>query len=307
VLAGAAALAAAPGTTRCAPKTPAVTLTTLQIADFTARGFLLLDDLFGPQELALLRRHAAAALAGRGERTVMEASGEAVRSVYAAHESDPVFALLARHPRLVRPAQRLLGGDVYVYQSKLNVKSPFVGEVWEWHQDYAFWRNEDGMPTPRVLTAAVYLDDVDEFNGPVVLIPGSHRDGALRCPEPPPPDGADPGWHSHVSARLKYAIDRGVVGELAGKYGLYAAKARAGAVLLFDGNIAHASSTNISPFPRSLILYTYNHVANAPVRPTRPGFLVSRDSGAITETTDAALLDHGASPRDGDSGLQEAV
>jgi ectoine hydroxylase-related dioxygenase (phytanoyl-CoA dioxygenase family) len=273
---------------------PAVTLTTQQIAEFQDRGFVLLEDRFSAQELALLRRRAELALAGRGERTVMEASGEAVRSVYAPHESDPVFAALARHPRLVRPAQRLLAGDVYVYQSKLNVKSPFVGEVWEWHQDYVFWRNEDAMPSPRVLTAAVYLDDVDDFNGPLVLIPGSHREGVLRCPAPPGGDAATPGWHSHVSARLKYTIDRGVLGGLARKYGLCAPKARAGAVLLFDSNIAHASSTNISPFSRSLILFTYNHVANAPARPTRPGFLVSRDTRAITPVADDVLADPGS-------------
>lgn len=273
-----------------------MTLTTQQIAEFQERGFLLLEDRFSARELALLRRRAAVQLAGRSERTVMEASGEVVRSVYAPHESDPVFAALARHPRLVSPAQRLLAGDVYVYQSKLNVKSPFVGEVWEWHQDYVFWRNEDAMPAPRVLTAAVYLDDVHEFNGPVVLIPGSHRQGVLRCPAPANAgdDPALPGWHSHVSARLKYAIDREVLGELAGKYGLCAPKARAGAILLFDSNIAHASSTNISPFSRALVLYTYNHVANAPARPTRPGFLVSRDTRAIVPVADDALLDPGS-------------
>ena len=251
---------------------------------------MLLEDQFSAQELDLLRRRADVVLAGRDERTVMEASGTAVRSVYGPHEIDPVFAVLGRHPRLVGPAQRLLDGDVYVYQSKLNVKSPFDGEFWEWHQDYVFWRNEDRMPAPRVLTAAVYIDDVDDFNGPLVLIPGSHREGVLRCPTPTDLASDAPNWHSHVSARLKYAIHRDVLGGLARRYGLHAPKARAGALLLFDGNIAHASSTNISPFARSLILYTYNHVANAPARPTRPGFLVSRDTRAIAPVDDDSLL-----------------
>lgn len=271
-----------------------MTLTAQQLSEFQDRGFLLLEDRFTPTELGVLRRRAQRVLADRGERTIMEASGSAVRSVYAPHENDRVFALLARHPRLVQPAQRLLGGDVYVYQSKLNVKSPFVGEVWEWHQDYIFWRNEDAMPAPRVLTAAVYLDDVTDFNGPLVMIPGSHREGVLSCPdildESGPSGPSGPSWHSHVSARLKYSIDREVLGGLARKYGLCAPKAPAGAVLLFDSNIAHASSTNISPFARSIILYTYNHVGNAPVRLTRPGFLVSRDTRAIAPVADDALL-----------------
>jgi len=203
-----------------------------------------------------------------------------------------VFSLLARHPRIVDPVRALLGGDVYVYQSKLNVKSPFVGEVWEWHQDYIYWRNEDAMPDPRVVTAAVYIDDVDEFNGPMVMIPGSHREGVLPCQNDVIEDGGDgPHWLSHLSARLKYTIDRRVLSGLARAHGLRAAKSPAGAVLLFDGNLAHASAPNISPFARSLLLVTYNRVDNAPASAnlTRPEFLVSRDTRPIEAVADDAL------------------
>ena len=267
-------------------------LTSQQIEEFQQRGFLLLEDRFSAAELRLLTREVGVIVGQRGERTVMEASGSAVRSVYAPHASDPVFSALARDPRLVEPARSLLGGDIYVYQSKLNIKSPFVGEVWEWHQDYVFWHNEDNMPAARVLSAAVFLDDVNEFNGPMVLIPGSHREGVLACPDAAEAGQSGPAWRSHVSARLKYTIDRSVLQDLAGKHGLYAPKARAGAILLFDSNIAHASAANISPFSRSLMFYTYNHVDNAPpqARLTRPEFLVSRDSRALAVAPDDALL-----------------
>lgn len=266
-------------------------LTSQQIEAFRQRGFLLLEDRFSPAEMRLLTREVEVIVGERNERTVMEASGAAVRSVYAPHACDPVFSMLGRDPRLVEPARRLLDGDIYVYQSKLNIKSPFVGEVWEWHQDYVFWHNEDKMPAARVLSAAVYLDDVNEFNGPMVLIPGSHREGVLACPVAQDSGQSGPAWRSHVSARLKYTIDRTVLQGLAGKYGLYAPKARAGAILLFDSNIAHASAANISPFARSLIFYTYNHVDNAPPQAqlTRPDFLVSRDSRALAVVSDDAL------------------
>ncbi len=265
-------------------------LTSQQIDDFQRQGFLLLEDCFSAEELRVLTREVQVVVGERNERTIMEASGAAVRSVYAPHACDPVFSLLARDPRLVEPARRLLAGDIYIYQSKLNIKSPFVGEVWEWHQDYVFWHNEDNMPAPRVLSVAVFLDDVNEFNGPMVLIPGSHRQGVLSCPVAAA-NSEGPAWSSHVSARLKYTIDHAVLQELAGKYGLYAPKARAGAILLFDSNIAHASAANISPFSRSLIFYTYNHVDNAPpaAQLTRPSFLVSRDTRALAVVPDDAL------------------
>ncbi|HEY0133889.1 MAG TPA: phytanoyl-CoA dioxygenase family protein [Nannocystis sp.] len=276
-------------------------LTSQQIEEFQQRGFLLLEDRFSPAEMQLLTREVGVIVGQRSERTVMEASGSAVRSVYAPHVSDPVFSVLARDPRLVEPARSLLGGDIYVYQSKLNIKSPFVGEVWEWHQDYVFWHNEDKMPAARVLSAAVFLDDVNEFNGPMVLIPGSHRQGVLACPDSTNAGDAGqsgPAWRSHVSARLKYTIDRAVLQDLAGKHGLYAPKARAGSILLFDSNIAHASAANISPFARSLIFYTYNHVDNAPPQAmlTRPDFLVSRDSRALAVASDDDLMNAATTP-----------
>lgn len=267
-----------------------MSLTPQQVAAFTDLGFLLLEGCFTAAELAALRGNLPALLGGRGERTILERTGEAVRSVYGLHADDRAFALLARHPRLVEPARRLLGGDVYVYQSKLNTKAPFVGEVWDWHQDYIFWRNEDGMPAPRVVTAAVFLDDVTEFNGPIVVLPGSHREGVLPCAgHDEPADG--PFWLSHLSARLKYSVDRRVLAELSRRCGLYAPKAGAGAVLLFDANLVHASAPNISPFSRALMLYTYNHVDNAPPRQrlTRPEFLVSRDARPVVAAADDAL------------------
>ena len=181
-------------------------LTSYQIDEFQQRGFLLLKDRFSPAELKLLTREVEVIVGERNEQTVMEASGAAVRSVYAPHACDPVFSMLGRDRRLVDPARCLLDGDIYVYQSKLNIKSPFVGEVWEWHQDYVFWHNEDKMPAAR------------------------------------------------------------------------------------------ASAANISPFARSLILYTYNHVDNAPPQAqlTRPDLLVSRDSRALAVVPDDALLSEAA-------------
>ena len=268
-----------------------MSLSPQQVEMYAQVGYLLIPGGFTPAELATLQRGVTPALAERTERTIMEASGAAVRSVYGLHAHDPLFSRLARHPRIVEPARALLGGDVYVYQSKLNVKSPFVGEVWDWHQDYIYWRNEDAMPTARVMTAAIYLDDVDEFNGPMVMIPGSHREGVLPCQAPPEIGGDGPHWMSHLSARLQYTIDRRVLTGLARNHGLRAAKAPAGALLLFDANLAHASAPNISPFARSLVLFTYNHVDNAPASAglTRPEFLVSRDTRPITPIADDAL------------------
>jgi ectoine hydroxylase len=271
----------------------AMSLTHHQIDQYHRDGFILLEGRFAARELAVIRAAMPAVLGQRNERTILEDSGRAVRSVYGIHRHDAPFTLLGRHPRLVAAARSLLAGDVYIYQSKLNVKSPFHGEMWDWHQDYTFWREQDRMPAPRVLTAAVFLDDVRDTNGPLMVIPGSHHEGVLACfaPEIDAAAGA-PSWQAHVSSRLEYTIDRAVLGRLAETRGLQAIKGRAGSVLLFDGRIAHASPPNLSPFPRELALFTYNHVDNSPPAHAlrRPEFLVSRDSGAIDTVNDEALI-----------------
>lgn len=258
-------------------------LSRAQVNAFDRDGFLLLPGLLTPADLAVAAAGTPQVLADRSERTILEASGAAVRSVYAPHQHHEVMAALARHPHLVDAARDLLAGEVYVYQSKLNVKAAHVGEVWEWHQDYIFWQREDGMPAPRVLTAAVFLDDVTDDNGPMLLMPGSQREGVLPCEGERRRDDAGPEWLSHLSANLKYTIDREVLGRLAARYGVRPATGLAGSVLLFDGHVAHASSPNLSDSGRSLMMFTYNNVDNAPAAAalTRPEFLVSRDSAPL--------------------------
>ncbi len=68
------------------------------------------------------------------------------------HLRDPVFAKLVRHPRLVEPALQILGEAAYIQQVKVNVKPAFIGEVWQWHYDFATHHAEDGVPEPRALT-----------------------------------------------------------------------------------------------------------------------------------------------------------
>ncbi len=89
------------------------------------------------------------------------------------------FAKLARHPRMVEPIRQMFGEDVYMHQFKINGKQAFDGDVWQWHQDYGTWRADDQMPEARAMNVAIFLDEVNEFNGPLMFIPGSHKLGVL--------------------------------------------------------------------------------------------------------------------------------
>ena len=188
--------------------------------------------------------------------------------------------------QLVRAAQQVLGGEVYVYQSKINWKLPFSGTAWDWHQDFTFWYYEDAMPAPRATNVVVYLDDVTQFNGPLYLVPGSHQDGiadyAALAGQPAGYELA-PSWISNLTAKIKYSVEHDCLSRAIEKYGLISPTAPAGSILLFDSNIIHASPPNITPLNRTTAMFTYNRVDNAPPesKRRRPEFLSSADSRPI--------------------------
>src|SRR5271165_5607978 len=88
-----------------------------------------------------------------------EKSG-APRTAFAAHSYNEAFRLLGAHPRLIRPVEEVFGEPLYMHQFKINAKSAFDGEVWQWHQDYGTWARDDGMPEPLAMNISVFLDEV---------------------------------------------------------------------------------------------------------------------------------------------------
>ncbi len=264
-----------------------------QVKAYEENGYLLLPNCFSRAEIEVLAAEVPVVFSRESPRRIKETNEVAVRSVYGSHMSNEVFKCLTRHPRLVGPAMQLLGSDVYVYQFKVNAKVAFDGDVWQWHQDYIFWLKEDGLPSPRIVNAIVFLSDVNEFNAPLLIIPGSHKEGVIDTAALQEDETTQPStWISNLTAKLRYSVNKETVTRLAQRYGMEALKGPAGSVLFFDGNLVHASANNISPFDRNMVLITFNSVENIPItRGTpRPDFLVSRDHSSIRPVADDAIL-----------------
>ena len=154
-------------------------LSQAQLDEFDRVGYLFFPSLFTPDEIRVLNAEVPSLYAQRRPENVREKTGDVVRTNFAAHMYSDPFARLARHPRMVEPIQQMFGEDVYMHQFKINGKAAFDGDVWQWHQDYGTWRADDDMPEARAMNVAIFLDDVNEFNGPLMFIPGSHRLGVL--------------------------------------------------------------------------------------------------------------------------------
>lgn len=265
-------------------------LTQDQLRTYEEQGFLFLPDLITQTEVDLLRAEVPKLYSDNSLRRVVEKEGYVTRSVYGCHLVNDYFKHFASEPKLLGPAKQLVDDDVYIYQFKINAKVAFQGDVWKWHQDYIFWRNEDGLPAPRITNIAIFLDEVTEFNGPLFLIPGSHREGVIEVPArvARPTNGVykdAPEWITTLTADLKYSVDSPKVAELVERYGITAPKGKPGDAIFFHSNLVHASTINISPFSRTMLLITYNSINNIPsgVDKTRPDFIAGRNYSPLTE------------------------
>jgi ectoine hydroxylase len=258
------------------------------IEQYQRDGFLLLppESLSG-DVLASVSAVLPRVLADRGPQVILERDNVTVRSVYGVHQNLAEINEVARHPQLLGVARQLVGDEVYVHQSKVNIKAPFAGDQWEWHQDYIYWLQNDGIVKPDLINVSVFLDDVTEFNGPLTFIPGSHRDGVLAgtLVDGLPVGYEDaPDWVATLTADEKFQIEPDIIEGLARSNGMVSPKGPAGSVLFFHPNLLHASSLNLSPFRRAMLILVYNAVSNTSVGVTtpRPDFLADPNVAALT-------------------------
>jgi ectoine hydroxylase len=254
-------------------------LTQAQIGQFDRDGYLFFPGLFTPEEIKTLNDEVPALYAQRRPENVRERGSDAVRTNFAAHLYSYPYAKLARHPRMVEPVRQLFGEDVYMHQFKINGKMAFEGDVWQWHQDYGTWVNDDQMPEARAMNVAIFLDEVNEFNGPLMFIPGSHKQGVL-------PAGHDTSTTSYPL----WTINNDAIRTLIEKGGLVAPKGPAGSMILFHGCLVHASGSNLSPWNRVSVYLSLCAVSNHIRRFKRPGYIAHRDFTPIRCLPDDCLL-----------------
>ena len=252
-----------------------------QLDSYNQQGFLFLDNVFSPEEIDILEAEIDSIAREDRPSRVLESHGNTVRALHGCHLHSDICQNLCLQDRLVGPASQILGEQVYVHQFKVNTKAPFEGKVWPWHQDYIYWAKLDGVPRPDLVNVSIHLTANDEFNGPLYLIPESHKSGVVEVSG----EENESGWKRSVSADLTYRVPLDRVTNMEKRHGLYSAKGPAGSVLIFHPNLIHGSSPNISPRPRSLLLLTYNSITNTPAehRERRPELLVSRDHSPLND------------------------
>ena len=258
-------------------------LTPEQRVQFDRDGYLFFPGLFSPDEVATLNAAVPELYARREAYNVREKGSDAVRTNFAAHMYSAPFARLARHPRMVRPVEELFGEKLYMHQFKINGKAAFEGDVWQWHQDYGTWLNDDWMPEPRAMNVAIFLDEVNAFNGPLMFIPGSHRRGVV-----------DAKHDLTTTSYQLWTVSNGLITELVARAGgrqggIVSPTGPAGSMILFHSCLVHASASNLSPWDRVSVYLSLCAVSNHIRRFKRPEYIAHRDFTPIECLPDDCL------------------
>jgi hypothetical protein len=159
-----------------------------------------------------------------------------LRRIISPHRWHSVYAALVRHPGIVAVLSELLGPNIRFDQSKLNMKSAGFGSPVEWHQDWAFYphTNDD------LAAVGVMIDDADEDNGPMLVLPGSHL---------------GPIYDHHANGRFCGAID--LVRSNLDVSTAVPCLGRAGTITVHHARLVHGSATNRSNRPRRFLLHQY--------------------------------------------------
>jgi len=164
--------------------------------------------------------------------------GTQVRRIYEPCTYYPRFRDLSVSGKLLDRVQQLVGPDIILHYSKINMKPPRIGSVVEWHQDLSYYplTNRDS------LAVLFYLDNADSSNGCLQVIPGRHTGPLLN--------------HSRDQ------IFRGKITEPVDDSRPVAIEGRAGTAIFMHGMTPHASTVNSSMHPRRTLILSY-HAADA--------------------------------------------
>jgi phytanoyl-CoA hydroxylase len=224
-----------------------------QVDAFWRDGVVVAEDAVTPEQLAALR----AVFDGwvQESRAHAEDYGETVdgrarfdlqpghspetpglRRVQSPEEVSDIYAGVMREAATVDMVADLIGPNLRFHHGKVNSKLPGTATQVKFHQDFPF----QPMSNDDIITCLLFLDDVTLKNGPLEVVPGSHR-GPLYSH-----------WHA---GRFTGAVADDVTAEVAQK--AVPCTGKAGSVCLMHSSLLHGSAPNLSDGPRTLYITTY--------------------------------------------------
>lgn len=232
---------------------PGFELTQCQVDQFEKDGYVLVSRLFNSEEIDLLGKIARADEELRANTAQRRDAAGGITTLSLSNElGEDIYSAICRSERVVRSMEKLLGGEVYHYHHKMNMKEPYVGGAWEWHQDYGYWYN-NGCLFPYMASCLIAVDQATKENGCLQVIKGSHHMGRIDHGKTGDQTGADMERVNAVLERME----------------LVYVDMEPGDALFFHGNLLHRSDQNRSPNPRWVFICCYNAARNDPYKDSK--------------------------------------
>jgi phytanoyl-CoA hydroxylase len=221
-------------------------LTKAQIEEYNEVGAIVVPDVLTPDEVRTLSGvtdgfvERARGLTGHTEIYDLEDTHTPdrprVRRIKQAHLYDPAYAALSRHPKIIAVLQALWGPDIRFDTAKLNMKCAGYGAPVEWHQDWAFYPHTND----NLAAIGVMFDDMAIENGPLMIVPGSHKGPTF--------DHHTAGVFCGAMNPENRDVDYGKAVALTG---------RAGSITVHHVRAVHGSAPNVSDRDRRLLLFQF--------------------------------------------------
>lgn len=160
----------------------------------------------------------------------------ALRRIQSPEEISQTYADVMRSARTVDLVAQLIGPAIKFHHGKINSKLPGTSTQVKFHQDFTF----QPMSNDDMITALLFIDDVTLENGPLEVVPGSHRGPLYTL------------WHQ---GKFTGAVDEQIVAQQ--KNNIAKCTGAAGSACLMHASLLHGSAANLSGKPRTLYISTY--------------------------------------------------
>jgi len=226
-------------------------ITDEMVSQFQSDGYLIVRGLLDPEETELLVRfvHSDDRITSEVTEDHNDPEGHPVRLSTWNHPADDIYGAISRSERIVNAVERMLGGEVYHYHSKMILKEARQGGAWEWHQDYGYWYY-NGCLFPEMLSVSIAIDRATRENGCMQLLRGSHTMGRID--------------HGKYDARISADPER--TDEALKRLELVYSELESGDALFFHANTLHRSDANTTDNPRWSLICCYNTRHNDPYK-----------------------------------------
>ena len=232
--------------------------------------------------MAPLRDEAEQIYATNRQEVWREKTG-APRTAFAAHTYNEAFRLLGSHPRLIRPVEQVFGEKLYMHQYKINAKAALRVKSGNGTRITAPGRATRHAEA-GAMNIAVFMDEVMPVNGPLMLIPRSHKQGVLTA-----------GHDQETTSYPLWTLDKETVTNLVKEGGIVAPTGKPGSVLMSTAIWCRLGATSCSSAPHRLpdtVRRLELHPHANPAGMDRPSRLTP-----IEPVPDGALIDYARAVR----------